>query len=121
VALHAYRPSLSPNGIIIVDIKKKDYRFHLFFDQWAEYIAEVWVTAGEDVSQEHRSGQGAVCPSGESLFERHGVGTVSGGGFLQAALLSELLLPEAGGERGVLLPRFDPAVSNPQSGTAFFT
>jgi len=36
--LQARRPSLSPRDIIIVDIQKKDYHFHLFVDQWAEHL-----------------------------------------------------------------------------------
>lgn len=36
--LLAKRPSLALHSIIIIDIQKKDYHFHLFVDQWAEHV-----------------------------------------------------------------------------------
>jgi len=36
--LQARRPPLSPSGIILVDIQKKDYHFHLFVEQWAGHL-----------------------------------------------------------------------------------
>ena len=36
--LQARRPSLSPSGIIIIDLQKKNYHFHIFVDQWAGHL-----------------------------------------------------------------------------------
>ena len=47
--LQAQSPSLSPRGIIIVDIQKKDYHFHLFIDRWAEHLVVLICTACGDV------------------------------------------------------------------------
>lgn len=47
--LQAQSPSLSPRAIIIVDIQKKDYHFHLFVDRWAEHLVVLICTACGDV------------------------------------------------------------------------
>lgn len=36
--LQADRPSLSPRGIIIIDIQKKDYCFQLILSRWSAYL-----------------------------------------------------------------------------------